>query len=229
MNRIGISTDAPSGGLFSKLDDASFEVLQAAATVRPFPAGAALFYQGDPPSHLFHLCSGLVKLTKINSDGAQTVLRVMGPGDLIGCVAVIRQFPFPATATASQDTVVLSWGAAQIRELIARHPAIAANALKIAADRAKEMVERLAEATHKGVEQRVASVLLRLAAQMGRAAQPCIDLDAPGIRKDVAEMAGVTYFTVSRTLAKWQRQGLVRNGRERILIIAPAKIADIAG
>lgn len=228
MNRTAIRISAPTDGLLFGLEGEPLEALLGAAATRQFPAGAALFHQGDAPSHLFQLCTGLVKMTQISSSGAQTMLRLMGPGDVVGCVAVFQQFPFPATATTSQEATAFSWGAGPIRNLIARYPAIAANALKSTGDRAKEMVERVAETTNKDVEQRIASVLLRLAAQMGRAAQSCIDLELPEIRKDIAGMAGVTYFTVSRTLAKWQKQGLVRNGRERILIVAPEKIADIA-
>ncbi len=50
------------------------------------------------------------------SPGAQTALRILGAGELIGCVAVFQQILYPATATAIEDTTVLAWGTPFFRD-----------------------------------------------------------------------------------------------------------------
>lgn len=217
------------GALFTDLDQATAAVVMGVATQRHLPAGNTLFHQGDPPSQLFQVSTGLVRLTRVNPEGEQTTLRFMGPGDLVGCVAVFRRFPFPATATATRATTVLCWGAAQILDLVRRYPAVSANALNAVGDRTREMVDRLAEITDKGIEARVASVVLRLVAQVGRNGPKGPEIATPVTRKDVSEMTGVSYFTVSRILGGWQRQGLVRLGRARIIVLDPYRLAQIAG
>lgn len=91
------------------------------------------------------------------------------------------------------------------------------------------MAERVAELSAKGVEARIASVLLRLAGQVGHAGSEGVEVTYPITRNDIAEMTGVTYFTVSRVLSAWQKQGIVRLGRERILVVEPHRLAQIAG
>ncbi|HEV2541940.1 Crp/Fnr family transcriptional regulator [Methylorubrum populi] len=228
MNQALSRSNSAQGALFTDLDGVTAEILLNAASQRQFPAGATLFHQGDAPSQLFQVGTGLVRLTRVNPEGEQTTLRFMGPGDLVGCVAVFRQFPFPATATASKPTTVLSWGAAQILDLLRRYPTVSANALDTVGDRAREMVDRLAEMTDKSVEARVASVLLRLVSQVGRNGSTGLEIGKPVTRKDVSEMAGVSYFTVSRILGDWQRQGLVRLGRARIVALDPRRLAQVA-
>ena len=152
----------------------------------------------------------------------------MGAGDLVGCVAVFRQFPFPATAIASRDTTALCWGSPQILDLLRRYPAIAGNALNAVGDRTREMVDRLSEMTDKGIEARVAGALLRLIGQVGRPGPAGIEIAKPVTRKDIAEMTNVNYFTVSRILGNWQREGLVRLGRVRIVVVDPRRLARIA-
>lgn len=141
---------------------------------------------------------------------------------------MFQQFPYPATATAIEDTTVLAWRAPQFFELMSRFPVLTANSLRIVGNRAKEMVERVVAMTGKGVERRIAGALLRLAEQAGTKIDGGIQIEFPVTRDDLAEMAGVTYFTISRALSNWQKLGIVRNGRQRVVILAPDRLARIA-
>lgn len=200
-----------------------------AASSRQVAKGAILFHQGDPSDHLLQIASGLVKVTQLDQQGAQTTLRILGGGELIGCVAVFQQFPYPATATAIEDTTVLAWPASQFFELMERYPTLTENSLRIVGTRAKELVERVVAMTGKRVEQRIAGALLRLGEQAGTRVEDGVQIEFPVTRSDLAEMAGVTYFTISRALSNWQKLGLVRNGRQRVVIVAPDRLARIAG
>jgi CRP-like cAMP-binding protein len=217
------------GALFAGLDREAADALLDAASHRQFAEGTTLFHQGDGPVELFQVSTGLVKLSRVNSEGEQATLRFMGAGDLVGCVAVFQQFPFPATATAIRPTGVLCWGAAQIFNLMRCYPTISANALQTVGDRAREMASRVAELMDKSVEARIANVLLRLAGQVGCACPEGVEVAFPVTRKDIAEMTGVTYFTVSRVLSRWQKRGIVRLGRTRIIIVEPHRLSQIAG
>ncbi|KAA0116682.1 Crp/Fnr family transcriptional regulator [Methylobacterium sp. P1-11] len=229
MNQSPQRMRAAAGVLFSDLDREAADALLDAATHRQIAEGMALFHQGDVPSQLFQVVTGLVKLSRVGTNGEQTTLRFMGPGELVGCVAIFQQFPFPATAIASKPCSLLCWSAAQILELIHRYPAVASNALKSVGGRAQEMIERVTDLSAKGVEARLAGVLLRLASQVGRTSPKGVEIRHPVTRNDMAEMTGVTYFTVSRVLSAWQKQEIVRLGRERVIVVEPHRLAQIAG
>lgn len=228
MNQDVLQSTAVQGTLFAGLPDDAAASLLAEATSRQVSQGATLFRQGDEPDHLLQVVTGMVRITQISSEGTQTTLRLMGPGGLLGCVAVFQEFAYPATATALEDTVVLSWRGPQFRELMRRHPAIAENALRIVGGRAREMVQRVVETSGKRVEQRVAAALLRIAEQGGTRVADGVRVEFPITRDDLAEMAGATYFTISRTLSGWQRLGLVRSERQRITILSADRLSLIA-
>jgi CRP-like cAMP-binding protein len=79
------------------------------------------------------------------------------------------------------------------------------------------------------VERRIALTLLRLASQIGKQIQedgPVVEL--PLSRQDLAEASGSTMFTVSRTLAEWERQGLIDASRGRVVIRNPHGLVQIA-
>jgi CRP-like cAMP-binding protein len=68
------------------------------------------------------------------------------------------------------------------------------------------------------VERRIAHGLLRLARQIGRDVDGGVLIDLTLSRQDIAEMTGTTLYTVSRTLSGWEQRGIVRTGRERVLV-----------
>jgi CRP/FNR family transcriptional regulator, nitrogen oxide reductase regulator len=74
----------------------------------------------------------------------------------------------------------------------------------------------------------IARTLLRLARQTGRKVKEGVLLDLPISRQDLAEMTGTTLYTVSRTLSQWETQGLIRSGREKIVILFPHGLVSIA-
>ncbi|MBV8577331.1 MAG: cyclic nucleotide-binding domain-containing protein [Acetobacteraceae bacterium] len=80
----------------------------AAAVRRSVPAPTVLFRQGAPAEYLYLLIKGHMKVGHVDAAGNPLTIRFMHPDDLIGCVAVFRRVPYPATATAAADSVVLS-------------------------------------------------------------------------------------------------------------------------
>lgn len=219
---------AIQSALFSGLSDQQATLLFEAAMLRQVQDGSVLFHQGDAPDRLIQIVSGLVRMTHIDSDGAQMTLGIMRSGDLLGCVAVLQQIPYPATATAIEDLAFLTWRSSEFLELMAHYPTLANNALRIVSGRARDMIQRVIEMSGKRVEQRIAASLLRLAAQAGTRTHDGIRIEFPVTRDDLAEMAGLTYFTISRTLSLWQKQGLLKGGRQRMTILDPVRLREIA-
>jgi CRP-like cAMP-binding protein len=91
-----------------------------------------------------------------------------------------------------------------------------------------ELQERQKALVTDRVEQRVARILLKLAAQSGKKIDEGVLIDLPITRQDIAEMSGTTLFTVSRTLNEWERGGLLEIGRERVVIRDPHGLVSIA-
>jgi CRP-like cAMP-binding protein len=77
------------------------------------------------------------------------------------------------------------------------------------------------------VQRRVARVVLRLP-QPGCHGDAIVGTGFPISRQEIAEMSGTTLFTVSRLLCAWERRGIVRLGRQRVVIARHAALAAIA-
>ena len=64
--------------------------------------------------------------------------------------------------------------------------------------------------------------------QSGRAEADGIRIDFPVTRQDIAEMTGTTLHTVSRILSAWEERGLVRGGRQKLLVCNPQQLMRVA-
>ncbi len=214
--------------LFAGLPQASLDGVLQSVNSRMVPAKAVLFHQGDLAKEFIVLGKGIVKVWQTRPSGDPTTIRIMGPGDIIGGVAVFRRIPFPATATAITECILLSWAAARMNELMERYPAIRANALDFVGQRTEELVHRLGEMATERVEQRIARTLLRLADQTGRAVPEGTEIGYRLSRQDIAEIAGTDLYGVSRVLRDWAGHGLVATGRLRVVVRKRRRLEQIA-
>ena len=78
-------------------------------------------------------------------------------------------------------------------------------------------------ATHQ-VDRRIAHAILRLLEQAGKETEDGVAIDFPLTRQDISEMTGTTLHSVSRCLSKWQRDGLVRSERRRVVVRQPESL-----
>lgn len=214
--------------LFAGLDgEALAEVVRQAAT-RRVPKGTPIFAQGDEGAGGHALIDGRVKIVQAGADGQQVVMRLIGPGEMFGTLAMFTGGTYPADAVAVSDCVEIHWSAATMTALMERHPRIALNALAIVGQRLQEMQNRLREVSTQRVERRIAHALVRLVRQAGRRVEDGVEIDFPLSRQDVAEMTGTTLHTVSRTLSAWEGQGIVESGRRHVVIRKPHALIAIA-
>jgi CRP-like cAMP-binding protein len=172
--------------------------------------------------------SGRIKLHQVTIDGAQTFLRVIGPGQILAIVSTLSASTYPATATAERETTVLSWNGKLLDKLFLEIPHLCRNALAVLSSRVQEMQLRFGELAAERTERRLARALLRLANQVGRKQAEGVVLDLSLSRQDLAEMVGTTLFSVSRILGDWQRHQWVQIGRQKVVLLDHPALVRLA-
>ncbi|MBV9529871.1 MAG: Crp/Fnr family transcriptional regulator, partial [Bradyrhizobium sp.] len=149
--------------LFVGLPISVLEIVAASARSRRLPRGTRIFNQGDEGVRAHAVIEGGVRISQTGSDGAQVVLRFVGPGNIFGTVALFTDGCYPADATTLCDTLEASWSEPELLELMTRYPQIAINVVRIIGRRLQEMQNRTRELATQRAERRVAHALVRLA------------------------------------------------------------------
>jgi CRP/FNR family transcriptional regulator, nitrogen oxide reductase regulator len=214
--------------LFRGLPDAALAAVAAAARVRRLPKDLCIFNQGDEGVRAHAVIEGGVRIAQSGSDGAQVVVRFIGPGEMFGTVALFTDGRYPADAITLSETLEASWSESELFELMARYPQIAVNVIRIIGKRLQEVQDRMRELATQRAERRVAHAVLRLARQAGHSTADGMAIEFPLRRKDVADISGTTLHTASRILTAWEKAGLLVTRNQRLTIRQPAEILRIA-
>jgi len=208
-------------------DDLSL-ILQNSIT-RSMEEGGYFFFQGDEARYFYVLTSGQVKLMQSTPQGQQVNLRTISPWQMFGALGVVRtEAKYPASAQTLEDSVALAIENQFLANMMKTRPYLSMGLMDLMTTYIREMQDRYRELSTERVEQRVANALLRLAAQSGTKSEDDAGIELAFSRQDVAEMTATTLYTVSRLLSEWERRGIIQTGRERIRILLPHGLVQIA-
>lgn len=229
MNSEQIREVVRQSSLFRQVSPQGFEQVMASGVLRSVEEDGYFFMQGDPARYAYVLLEGRVKMLQYTPNGQQIVLRMITPGQTYGGIALLNPSAgYPATAQAVEDSLAMAWDSEHLRQLAAQEPSISLNTMQLMHNYITELQERQQALVSGRVEQRIARILLKLAAQTGKKVEEGVLIDIPLTRQDIAQMSGTTLFTVSRTLNEWERQGLLKIGRERVVICNPHGLVRLA-
>ena len=214
--------------LFERLPKTT--LLEIAGHFRPrhLERAEAAFIEGEPANALSLLAEGRVKVVRQTEEGREIILRMIGPGDIFGGAGGWGEAVYPASAFALESSVVLRMPAQDFTALIGGYPEFALAVVHELGARLREAEARIRDLQTERVERRIARVLLRLANKTGVKTASGIELGVPLSRQDLAELAGTTLSTASRTLSAWDQQGIVVAGRERVTIVLAHILVAIA-
>ncbi|PKN84526.1 MAG: hypothetical protein CVU46_13860 [Chloroflexi bacterium HGW-Chloroflexi-8] len=204
--------------LFENLAIEDLEKLSQSALPVELLKDDVLFLQGDPANKIYLLLHGNIKLVQTHHDGQQIVIRIAGPVEMIGALALGRVNSYPASAYAMSPCEVVYWTKETLLDHIQRMPLLAANTMHFMAEKIQIMQDRFRLIATQKVEQRLAHTLVNLMATSGKPIDEGILINVALSRQELAEMIGTTLYTVSRLLKQWENNHVVKCGRERIVI-----------
>jgi signal transduction histidine kinase len=124
--------------LFGRMLSADVNDLQQTAQFRSYPAGRAVFQEGDPGDGLYVIAQGQVLISCLVGQDQRRVLSRLGPGDFFGEMAVLDSLPRSATATAETDVQLHFISRDDLLGLLDRRPGLAVSLMKDFSQRMRE-------------------------------------------------------------------------------------------
>jgi CRP-like cAMP-binding protein len=193
--------------LFSRFSEEGLKVLDDCASARLYPAGQALFNEGDTPEGLHCLHKGLVKLYKISSDGKPGFLRLAEPGYPLGYRAFFIDGVYSCSAVAMKDSEICYLPRTSISGLMESEPSLGKALLKTLADDLASAEKNWLETAQRPVVSRVCRLLLELES-----------LEAWPPRGEMALMLSITPEVFARTLSALQKKGYLKRNRRKLVL-----------
>lgn len=214
---------------FAALDPDDIAGIDRRCRVEDFAAGEAVHLAGQRARRLYVVATGTAKVTRSSVEGTEVLLDVARPGDFFGALPVLGSDTYRESVWALTPLCVLSLDVDTFDEILDQHPSVARAGLAVMAGRleqARAHTHALSAATS---EQRIAAALVMLADRAGAPrGHGRILLDLPLSRDDLAALTGTASETVSRVLAKLQRDGVVETGRRWVIVVDLPALRELA-
>ena len=193
-------------GLFSNVEQDTVALFEREIARIVFPAGANLYFAGDPGDAVLTLRTGVVKLILPSEDGRDRVVRLLRTGHVLGLEALVGD-AYRHTAVALRDSHVCRIPRHTLARVAERAPQINQRIMYQWQQMVAQADEWLAFLAAGPARCRVARLLLYLAEPRTSAAPRCL---LP-TREDMASMLGITEETASRIVADLRRQGVLHD------------------
>lgn len=194
-----------------------------------FRRGQLVFVEGTPAHSVFVLRSGCVKVYRTSRAGGELVLRLLGPGELVGYRPVLADEPYAATAEVLEESELCVIPAERVRAAVRELPELAAHLLDKLAKELRLSEELMMDLLHLPVRQRAARLLLNLLSDGRESIQP-IRIESRFLRRqDMARMIGVTPETFSRVMRGFAQKGLIALTRDSLEVRDEARLRRLAG
>jgi CRP/FNR family transcriptional regulator, cyclic AMP receptor protein len=195
--------------LFSELREDELRQIAGVVREQHYRKNVTIFHINDPGNALFILKNGMVKITIEDQSGREIILRILYPTEFFGEMALIDGMPRSATVTTQEPSDALIIYREQFISLIEKSPKILLDMAAVLSRRLRKVNELIRSLAFYDVYGKVARVLLNLAAERGRTTGRGTVIDLRLTQQELAELAGMSRETMTRTLRDFQQAGCV--------------------
>lgn len=212
MNKVDLLRTVP---IFSDLPLASLEKISLNTVSRSYKKGQMILLEEGQAETFFVITSGSVKVTRLSEDGREVILAILGESDFFGEMSLLDGEGRSANIVASEDSKVLTLSRNDFLECLESYPKIAIALLEELAIRLRKSDQQIESLSLSDSEHRIGITLVRLSEELGRIKLGDVTITNLPYQQDIANMAGTSRETVSRTLKILEDKELVkRDGRK---------------
>ena len=172
-----------------------------------YPSGLALCHQGDRATELFSLREGVVKVEHLDDNGNLTILRLLGPGAVIGLETIIDQGePYHCTVTALTEVDACRIPMQVAHKLMKDHPDHYKVVVKLSQEHLDAADAAMVYFRQGELRERLTNVMKTLTSFSRDAST----FELP-MGKDLGALTGATPEAVSRVMASYKRHGVIEH------------------
>jgi len=190
--------------------------------------GEALFVEGETPRHVFVICSGRVKLSVTSREGRTAILRIAGPGEVLGISAAMSGTPHETTADAVELCRVKAIRVSDFLRFLQNYPEASAEATSCLLREYRVVLNNVCRlALPNTVSGRLATLLLEWL-DVRRATSSDRRFIVALTQEEIASMTNTSRETVSRVLHQFQQDKLISIKGASVTILQPRALELLA-
>lgn len=219
---------ARSKGVFCDLQHMNLDDVSSHKVMNHYKKGQTIFFQGNPPMGLYCVSTGKIKITRTGDDGKESIVRIAGPGDILGHRSLFSKESYEATATVLEESTICFLEKNYILSAIQAYPSVAMNIIEKLSRDMGAAERRSASMFQKNARERLADLFLEFADHYGIREKSLIRLDIRLSRDEMASIIGSAHETVIRLISEFKDEGILHLEGKVIFIKDMEKLREFA-
>lgn len=213
--------------LFAGLGEPARARLRAMSRVLHFERRRLIFEEGEPAYGLYIIHKGKVKLAKHSLKGKKQILKLLGPGEILGEKTMFDREVYTAYAETLEETILHFMEREPFLEFLREYPEVALRLIEKLARELKAFQGKLMETAYEGSRERLARLLLMMGRRYGRETAKGLDVGIRLSRRELAELAGISTETAIRVLGRMRERGLIALEGSKIYILDREGLSEL--
>jgi CRP-like cAMP-binding protein len=209
-----------SSPFFQSMRAEEIDEIIAFASERRYTRGTTIFNKGDPGTSMMAVLAGRCRAGNVSAEGKEVTLNVMGPGEIIGEIALLDGKPRSADVVALEDTTVMVVERRNFLPFVMRNETMVERLLVVLCDRLRKTSIALEEIALFDLPARLARLLLKLAADYGRKLpnEEGTRIDIKMSQRDLSTLVASSRESVNKQLRIWRDSGIVELVEGRLVV-----------
>ncbi len=208
-----------SVSIFSDLSDVELASISNKMTPYSYSKGEFIVMEEMEGQQCYFITHGSVKITRSSKEGREVILAILTAGEFFGEMSLLDGETRSANVLTLEETKVLALNRNDFMATLEEYPRISIQLLKELTIRLRKSDLQIASLTLSDAEKRIGLCILRLAGEQGTIRQGHVKIKKFPFQHDIANMAGTSRETVSRTLVLFEQNGLIqREGRQLTIV-----------
>lgn len=213
--------------LFREFEDAQLEQIAQTTTPRTFHKHEFVVREGDPGGTFYIILDGSVAVTRIASDGRETILSILKVSDFFGEMSLFDSSLRSASIKTLTDVTVGVIEEKDFIDMLDRSPKIGRYLVIALSQRLRAANQLIAATTSQDIRARLASLLLNLTQSFGEKVENGTKITLRLTNQEMANMIGTTRETVNRTLNRFWDERLIDMRTSHVVVVEADKLRNL--
>jgi CRP-like cAMP-binding protein len=207
--------------------DPILSILRTLGTVREYPGGSFLFFEGDESRSVLLVESGLIRVERSSTDGRTALLDLVAVDGIVGELGVIDSCPRSATAVTIEVSRIRTIPAEQFNQALDTDSEFTRALLHRVIDRMRQLTDQFVSVANRNGTERIADRLVELLWRAGDDPSPGVVLHMPITQVELGQWAGLSREGTTNALAELRDSGIITTGRKTVVVEDPERLRKL--
>ena len=204
--------------IFSETSDDILDKFEDLFTLRTYPKGSMIILEEEYGDVVFIVKTGTIKITRVNDEGKEVILALMGAYDIVGEMSVVDGEARSANVLAQENCELYAIRSEDFLDVLKSNFKISFLLMNELAARIRKSDQHIEALSLSDAEHRIGVSILNLAEEMGVIRQGRVTIENLPFQQDIANMSGTSRETVSRILKIFEDRDMLTKSGHKVII-----------